>query len=278
MNPIDPESDDRDWIAEGWRYLLERDTSENVREPDWFEHPALAQSTISTPRLRRLFETFNRGRRYEEQVKPFNFMLVAFVPVIERPADEQRMVLVAPYERDPNRWMELPWVNRFTGREYRITTTPSDGAVTPGLVCVKTYRDVFEEYLAHVEAKSAAPDGGRCRPETQGATQAPAGPHANPCPHRQGVEPARGHRGGPGRGLGEVQSEYDDYYSREFVPLVLPKLRRLGVREVARRTGHSLGVVSAALAGKSRPRPNALHRYAKAAGASCRGGAGPVQG
>jgi hypothetical protein len=67
--------------------------------------------------------------------------------------------------------------------------------------------------------------------------------------------------------LGEVQSEYDDYYRRVFVPLVLPVLREMGVRDTARRTGHSLGAVSAALAGRSRPRSQQLERYEEAASA-----------
>jgi hypothetical protein len=267
MNPIDPESDDRDWIAEGWRYLLEKDMGRDVPEPDWFDNSALAQSTISTPRLRKLFETVNEGRSYNEQVKPFNFMLVAFVPPIERPVDEQRMVLVAPYERDPKRWKELPWINRFSGRQYRITTTPSGGAVTPGLVCVKTYRDVFDEYLAHVEAKSAGPDGGPCRPGTAGVlkrkhvhvrTITHIGKESN---QLEDIEV------GLVEDLEEVQSEYDDYYTQIFVPLVLPALKELGVRETARRTGLAVGAVSAVMSEKSRPRTRSMEAYEEVAAA-----------
>ena len=265
MNPTDPESDSRDWIAQGWRYLLEKDTGTESEEPEWFDRPALAQSSISTPRLRKLFAELNAGRPYSEQVKPFNFMLVAFVPMIERPVDEARLVLVAPYERDPRRWFDVPWTNRFSGREYRITTTPSGGAVTPGVVCVKTYRDVFEEYLAHVEAKSAAPDGGRCQPGTAGLlerrpvhmrTIAHIGKESN---QLEDIEV------GLVEDLEEVQSEYDEYYARVFVPLVLPVLRDLGVRETARRTGHSLGAVSRVLSGYAKPRRASMEQYEAAA-------------
>src|SRR5664280_1482293 len=46
---------------------------------------------------------------------------------------------------------------------------------------------------------------------------------------------------------------------------VLPILRKLGVREVARRTGHSTGAVHAVLQGDATPRTIALDRYCRVA-------------
>jgi hypothetical protein len=66
-------------------------------------------------------------------------------------------------------------------------------------------------------------------------------------------------------GLDEVVNRYDDFYERVFAPLVLPVLRTLGVRETARRTGHSVGAVSAALSQGSGPRRRQLRRYAEVA-------------
>lgn len=65
--------------------------------------------------------------------------------------------------------------------------------------------------------------------------------------------------------VGDVLNEYDDLYSRVFVPLVLPVLPRLGVRETARRTGTSPAAVSRALSGRSRPRSEQVDRYVKTA-------------
>lgn len=39
--------------------------------------------------------------------------------------DEERIVLVAPYEPDPSKWLKQRWYNRYTGRTYQITTEPS---------------------------------------------------------------------------------------------------------------------------------------------------------
>jgi hypothetical protein len=61
---------------------------------------------------------------YDEQIKPFNFMLTTFVPRGERPADDQRMVLVAPFETDAERWLQIPWVNRYSKRQYQLTQEP----------------------------------------------------------------------------------------------------------------------------------------------------------
>jgi hypothetical protein len=65
--------------------------------------------------------------------------------------------------------------------------------------------------------------------------------------------------------LDEAQSAYDDTERLRFQRVVLPELRRIGVREVSRRTGHSVGAVQAALAGSSTPRPGAIRRYVLAA-------------
>lgn len=62
----------------------------------------------------------------------------------------------------------------------------------------------------------------------------------------------------------DVLNTYDDTDQLRF-ETALPELRALGPREVARRTGHSLGSVHAVLAGRSQPRPAARARYIQAA-------------
>jgi hypothetical protein len=103
------------------------------------------------PHLHRLFRQRNEGRRYDEQIKPFNFLLIAFVPPIERPANDQDMVLDAPYTGDPRTWGKLPWTNRHSGQPYAITKEPSDGLEREGMVTVKSDRQVLAEYATHPE-------------------------------------------------------------------------------------------------------------------------------
>jgi hypothetical protein len=215
----------------------------------------------------RLFAALNAERPYPEQVKPFNFLNAAFVHPIERPADDDRIVLVAPYERDPSQWTRQDWTNRFNARAYHITTDPSEGIVRPGLVAVKTYGDTILDYATHTEPKSLAVDGKPCdrtaigllgrRPVTPTIIQH-IGKESNRLDETQ-------------TGLlddsDEASTRYGDRDLTVFRELVAPILQHLGVRETARRTGHGVGSVSAALSGRSTPRAAAIGRYLAVAAA-----------
>jgi hypothetical protein len=269
LNPTDPESEDRGWIQQAWAYLL-RSESGDAEEPDWLDRPAVAQSTVSSPRLRKLFQSLNRDRPYAEQIKPFNFLNIAFVPAQERPASEQRMVLVAPYERDPRRWLEMPWFNRYSGREYRLTLEPFNGYVRPGVVRPRSYRDILRQYRTNEEVKSLGPEGQPCGQETRGLlgrrhvrlrTVTHVGKESN------SLEDAQT---GLVQDLDETLNEYDDFYTTVFASSVIPILKDLGVRETARRTKLSVGAVSAVLSGSSRPRDKNASIYLAVAEAEAR--------
>jgi hypothetical protein len=135
----------------------------------------VARTTISSPPLQRQFRLLNRdetgAKPYADQIKPFNFLNVAFVDKQERPHDEPRMVLISPYETDPNKWPSATWINRYSGRQYHLTQEPSDGRERDGLVHPKTHGDILTEYLAHGEDKSLSPTGQPCEPETTGLLQ-----------------------------------------------------------------------------------------------------------
>ena len=260
LNPLDPEDDDRDWIGEIWQHIL---TGRNP--PTWMDQPAVARTSISTPAMFRLFHALNSHKPYSEQIKPFNFLNAAFVHPTERPADDDRIVLVAPYEQDPKRWTRQRWINRFNARTYRITVEPSNGRVRPGTVSVKTYRDTILDYATHPEPKSLAPDEKVSDRTSIGLL------------HRRPVTPTIVQQiGKESNRLEEAQlgllddadqplNRYGDAQLATFRELVVPVLKDLGVRETARRTGHGLGSVSAALAGRSTPRPGALRRYTEVA-------------
>src|SRR5205823_2352629 len=127
--------------------------------------------TISSPLTWRLFTAVNRDRAYSTQIKPFNFLSVAYVSTFERPEHEPHVVLVAPYERDPTRWLNTPWYNRYTGSPYRITTQDTHGEALADAVRVKTYADVLGDYRTHPEAKSVDIIGQPCRRTTKGLLQ-----------------------------------------------------------------------------------------------------------
>jgi hypothetical protein len=51
--------------------------------------------------------------------------------------DPERFHLLGNYEKDPSRWLEMPWFDKYSGRSYRIGV----GRATPGdRYQVKSYR------------------------------------------------------------------------------------------------------------------------------------------
>jgi hypothetical protein len=261
LNPTDPDSDDRDWIRQAWEWLLRKHLGLPAPEPSWLDQPAIARHSISSPALHRLLAPLNDGLPYAEQIKPFNFLSIAFVHPLERPPDDSRLVLIAPYRSTPAEHLTQPWINRYSGRQYQITTEPSNARHRPGIVTAKTYRDMLAEYAVHPEAKSNGPDGEPCKRQTVGMlarrpvaarTIAHIGKEANRLEEAQAGLLQRSE---------ELLSAYDDVDQLALQEWALPILRELGVREVARRTGHSLGAVHAVLAETAAPRPEAARRY-----------------
>jgi hypothetical protein len=136
-------------------------------------------------------------------------------------------------------------------------------------VTVKTYRDMLTEYAVHPEAKSNAPHGDASGRQTAGILS-----------RRPVTARAISYIGKEANRLDEVQfglversnetlSVYGDTAQAALLDWALPILRRLGVREVARRTGHSLGAVHAVLHGHAIPRSTTMVRYLACALAAC---------
>ncbi len=84
---------------------------------------------ISSPLLRRPFTTWNRGKPWDEQIKPFNLLLVATLDPFGLPehATAERCRLIAPYTRNSQEWTRLRWRNMYqpSGPTYRITGSSS---------------------------------------------------------------------------------------------------------------------------------------------------------
>jgi len=76
-SPLSKKEDKSKWIDEVWLSNICREHRLDFVEPDWFYKPGMAQLSVSKPGL---YNVLNRDREkpYSEQVKPFNFMLVAY--------------------------------------------------------------------------------------------------------------------------------------------------------------------------------------------------------
>jgi hypothetical protein len=260
LNPTNPDSDDRDWIRQAWEWLLRRHLGLAAPEPAWLDQPAIARHSVTSPALHHLLATLNEKLPYTEQIKPFNFLSIAFVHPLERPPDDPRLVLIAPHRDTAAEQLAQPWITRYSGRRYKITTEPSNARHRPGTVTVKTYRDVLAEYTVHPEAKSNGPNGAACSRRTTGVVSrrpvtaraiAHIGKEANRLEEAQA---------GLCQRADEVACTYDDVDLLALRDWGLPLLRNLGVREVARRTGHSVAGVHGVFTGAS-PRRAAVLRY-----------------
>jgi hypothetical protein len=132
---------------------------------------ALGQITVSSPEVLRPLAKLNAGKPYAQQIKPFNFILSCHVAPYGHPvgADPERFHLIAPYETDPRKWLALPWIDQYSGKQYRISTTLATG--TRQIARVKSYGDVLEEYEFHEEAKFADASGAPCGKQTVGLLQ-----------------------------------------------------------------------------------------------------------
>ena len=114
LDPIDHDSEDRDWIRQLWEGVVREELGLSNTGPNWLDPPALSRLTISSSELLRPFQQLNASKDYPGRIKPSNFLLAAHVKPFGHPddVDPERFQLFAPYETDPANWERLPWVDR----------------------------------------------------------------------------------------------------------------------------------------------------------------------
>lgn len=101
-------------------------------------------------------------------------------------ADPERFHLIASYETDPRKWLALPWIDQYSGKQYRISTTLATS--TRQIARVKSYGDVLDEYEFHEEAKCADASGVPCDKRPRAAATTARNSRMAATLHRQGVE------------------------------------------------------------------------------------------
>jgi hypothetical protein len=241
LDPISPDRERRDtdgnlvWVDEAWHWILDVHDNPNAPLPQWATLPALSRITVSSPTLWAPFTAYNHGKPWAEQIKPFNFLLVADVDPFGYPpgVDPTRFRLIAAYTDTPQRWTQLQWRNLYDpdGPAYRITTD-RDAPVEPDLVIVKSYAQVLREYRLHPEHKFNGPDGKPCGRNTTGIL------HRRPVHvldlRHIGKEANRldDVQAGLIGDLNDVLTEYHDPDGGLFHRLVLPVLDRYSGRQL----------------------------------------------
>jgi hypothetical protein len=171
LNPIDPESEARDWIAKAWLAIVRRSLGLPTGKLGFEASPAVGRITISSPALMKPWAKVNKGKPYAQRIKPFNFLLSAHVKDFGHPlgVDADRFHLVSPYETDSRKWLKKRWMDQYSGKEYRITTVGHYG--DRHTARVKTYGDVLRGYEYHGETKCADARGKICDKQTVGLLQ-----------------------------------------------------------------------------------------------------------
>jgi hypothetical protein len=138
--------------------------------PAWVDCPAMSRITASSPHVLRALSK-NQTRSYEEDSKPFNFLISPHVAPLGHPpgVDAQHFHLIAPYTKDARQWTKLRWTDVYSGEAYGITTRC--GVAGDGIARVQSNDDVVARYRTHPEAKSLGPDGMPCQRRTVGLLQ-----------------------------------------------------------------------------------------------------------
>jgi len=168
LNPTDPESEDREWIAPRWQNIIRRALGLPTQPLNFEKSPAVGRVTVSSPAVIRPLTTFNEGKPYADQIKPFNFLLTCHVMPFGHPpgVDPEHFHLISPYQPDPRQWTKMDWIDQYSGKTYRITTAGHHGSRNTARV--KTFGDVLQEYEFHAESKCADADGRTCSKQTIG--------------------------------------------------------------------------------------------------------------
>ena len=119
-NPMNPHSEDRNWIPQAWINVIRR-TLGLPAQPLGFEHlPAIGRVPITGPTALRSLAKLNRGKKYRNRIKPFDFLLSCHVKQFGYPpeVDPERFHPGPAYELDPDCWLDLPWIDQYSGTQY----------------------------------------------------------------------------------------------------------------------------------------------------------------
>ena len=255
LNPIDPEREDREWIAHVWQGILNPATAKRTRPIPFQNTPAIGRVTVSNPAILRALENLNSKADYSQQIKPFNFLLSCHVGPMGHPVgtDPTRFHLIAPYETDPTKWPQLKWIDQYSGKSFRISA--SQHFSSRQTASVKTFGDVISEYEFHAEPKCLDSKGTICEKDTRGLLQ------------RRHVAIDRIRFIGKesneleeiGAGLihsaADAYTEFVDPSRDDWERKIRPALKKMSLPKLCKETGFSRRALINWRTGKSRPHP-----------------------
>jgi hypothetical protein len=248
--PGKPQRDEkgrRRWIRDTWDWVLSGLDAQASPMPAWAQQYALTQFTVSSPALAKWFKGYNAHQPSEQHIRPGSFGLIAhpdpafYTPAAEPGARRKPPGLpAAPYERNPERWTELPWYDRATGDPLNIITAQARDeperfahALTSGAVIIDTLANILARYTRRPEHKSLAPDDRAADGTTSGLLlrrPVHSGPATTLLTGKEGnkiIERLTGQVTGPG----EYRNDYGTR-SDPWKDLILPVLKDMGAARI----------------------------------------------
>jgi hypothetical protein len=253
LNPTDPESEDREWIAQAWLSMIRSALKLPTQKPSFEHQPAVGRISITSPTVMRPLQKLNVGKKYVNKIKPFNFLATCHVKPFGHPpgVNPECFHLIAPYEADPRQWLKGTWVDQYSGNEYRITTIGHHG--DRHTARVKTYGEVLREYEVHPESKCADAGGKPCGKQTVGLLQR----------RHVRIEQIK-YIGKESNSLEEVEAGlvhsaenaytvYPDPRRDEWQTKILPALRKMPLQLLVKLSGMARSTLIEVRAGRGRP-------------------------
>ena len=255
LNPTDPSSEDREWIAAVWTGILCAEKEKVHRVEPFQQTPAVGRVNVSSPAILKVLEGINAGKVYAQQIKPFNFLLSCHVRPLGHPVgvDPSRFHLIAPYETDPAKWVRLKWIDQYTGKLFLIST--SGHYSSRQTARVKTFGEMIAEYAFHAESKCANDQGAVCGKDTQGLLQRRhvkvdrirfIGKESN---ELEEVDAGMIHS------AQDVYTEYVDQSRDDWEMKIRPAMKKIPLSILCKQTGLSRRMLINARTGKARPHP-----------------------
>ncbi len=162
--PHDPYSTGKA-LDEFWEHLIATELGLGHPEPDYFSQPAIGRLTITSQPDQATFKTYNHGKPYPDQIRPWHFLTIAHPHRLER---DRVRCLIGPYSRDLDVLAQQAYVDRANpDRPYRLRLDSAYDR-SDDTIAAQTIRDYFDDYRHHSDAKMLGPDHERCHPWTRG--------------------------------------------------------------------------------------------------------------
>jgi hypothetical protein len=172
VSPVDPETSVPYWIPEAWFWWIAQEEGRSRPEPDWLNLPAMHAMVLAHPSDYRHVRRLNQRTGHDEGVKPFDTLLI---PHLDRfmSRDGGPTMLIAPWESDSARWLELICMDPLTDWSLSMATVGVAGTRRawerkPAAISVQSMRSYVEQHFTRPESASASAAGHPCHRETVG--------------------------------------------------------------------------------------------------------------